>query len=54
MTSFYSQIYPLLEETDEYLEEYFEFNKMFTDVYNSYFSFAKTKGIYIKLREDYE
>jgi len=40
--------------TDEYLEKYFEFNKMFTDVYNSYFSFAKTKGIYIKLREDYE
>jgi len=40
--------------TDEYLEEYFDFNVEYTKVYNHYFSFAKDKGIYKKYRNDNE
>lgn len=36
--------------TEEYLLEYYEFNKEYTEVYNHYFSFAETKGKYLQLR----
>lgn len=40
--------------SDEHLEEYFEFNKEYTEVYNHYYSFANDKGIYKQIRNENE